>query len=348
MYMIIQGRLNEAAETCRSAIERGARDGHAEFPATGWLHIAMARVALERNRLDEADGYLSDGQRIARPGGFGELRRSGRYIGAHLAAARGDFSAAVDILKETERIVSAMDDPYVSGELNREWTMLCLNTGELDVAREKLTILEEKCAATQHANLLFGRDWMTARLLCAERRHDEALTELDGAIRRARASDSVGELIRLLALQAVALDAKGKREPARSVLREAAELGAPEGYVRRLLDAGDSVGPLLRDLRDSRDTPQALHPYLETLLDACGTAFGDRMVQPACEMLDPLTARELDVVRLICAGYTNQEIANELVVTLNTVKTHTSNIFGKLGIRNRTQAVARVRELNLF
>ncbi len=347
MYMMYQGRLKEAGETCRSTIARAAREGHGEFPATGWLHIAMARVELERYCLEEAEAYLNDGLRIARPGGFGELLRAGRYLRAHLAAARGDRDGAVEILQDTERIVSAMDDPYLSGELAREWTAVCLNTGDFDGARTKLASLEEMCAATHHANLYFGRDWMTARLLCAEGRFEKALVELEEAIRRARASNSTGGLIRLLALQSVPLDAGGRRESAHSALREAVELGAPEGYIRRWLDAGPSIGPLLRDLRAKGNIPQTSHPYLETLLETCRSAFGDVPLRPAGDMLDPLTERELEVLRLICEGYSNQDIASELVVTIHTVKTHASNIYGKLGVRSRTRAVARARDLGL-
>ena len=199
---------------------------------------------------------------------------------------------------------------------------------------------------------MMPRDWLTARLLCAEGRYDEALAELAEAIRRARVSNSTGALVRLLALQAVALHARGKREPARSVLREAVNLGAPGGYVRRWLDAGPSIAPLLRDVRDKGNTPQTLHPYLDALLDACRSAFGDTTLQQARqlagEMLDPLTARELEIVRLICAGHSGPEIASELVLAYNTVRKHISNIYSKLGVRSRTQAIARVHELNLL
>ena len=348
MYLIVQGRLNEADGSCRSAIERGVREGHGDLPAAGWPHVAMARIELERYRLDKAEAYLNDGLRIARPGGLGDLLRAGRYLRAHLAAARGDRDGAVEILQDTERIVDAMDDPYLSGELAWEWTTVCLNTGDLDGARIKLANLENMCTATHHAHLLLARDWLTPCLLCAEGRYDEALAELAEAIHRARASNSMGQLVRLLPLQAVALHATGKREPARSALREAVSLGAPGGYIRRWLDAGPSIAPLLRDVRDKGNTPQALHPYLDSLLDACRSAFGDVALQPAGEMLDPLTARELEIVRLICAGHSGPEIARELVLAYNTVRKHISNIYSKLGVRSRTQAIARVHELNLL
>lgn len=348
MYMLVQGRLNEAEGLCRSTIDRALSEGHGDFPATGWLHLAMARIEQERNRLDEAWAYLNASLRIARPGGFGEAERTGHYLRAHLTAALGDLDAAVDIFQDTERIVNAMDDPYLVGELNRDWAMLCLKAGDLETARLKLHILEEKAAATQHAHLLLRWRWLVPCLLCAEGRYQDALTALDESIRCARVANSNGELIRLLALQAVALDALGNRITAGPALREALALGAPEGYIWRWLYAGPSLGLLLHNLRGDSETSQAYLHYLDSLLDACQAAFGEPARPQPRELVDSLTMRELEILRLICEGYSNPEIANELVVTINTIKKHTSNIYGKLGVRNRTQAIARAHELNLL
>jgi LuxR family maltose regulon positive regulatory protein len=348
MYMLLQGRLKEAEGICLSAINRAVSEGHGDFPAAGSLHVAMARIELEQNHLDVAEAYLNIGLRIARPGGFGEAVRTGRYLRANLAAARGDLGAAADIFQDTAQIVNAMDDPYVIGELNREWGMLCIKAGDLDAAREKLHILEEKSAATQHANLLLWRRWLSPRLLYAEGRYEESLTALEESIRHARAVNGNGELIRLLPLQALALDAVGERMPTRAALQEALVLGAPGGYIWRWLDAGPGIGPLLRDLRDFDETSQASQTYLNSILDAFSvTIWGSTRPQPG-ELLDPLTPRELEIMRLIGKGYSNPEIASELVVTINTIKKHTSNIYGKLGVRSRTQAIARAQELNLF
>jgi len=348
MYMLVQGRLNEAEGLCRSTIDLAVSEGHAEFPAAGSLYIAMARIELERYRLDEAAEYLNTGLRIARPGGFVEAVRTGRHLRAHLAAARGDMDAAAGIFQETERIVNAMDDPYLTGELNWEWAKLCLKAGDLDAAREKMDILEEKIAITQHAHLLLWWGWLLPRLLCAEKRYKEALTELNKSIRRTRAVNSNGELIRLLALQAVTLDALGDRMSARSTLQEALALGAPEGYIWRWLDAGSEIGTLLRNLKGDGDTPKEYYAYLDALLDAFRTGFGEPAQPQPGELFDSLTPRELEIMRLISKGYSNSEIASELVVTINTVKKHTSNIYGKLGVSSRTQAIARAHELNLL
>ena len=349
MYMLIQGRLTEAEDFCRSSIERAFREGHGDFPAAGWLHIAMARIEMERGHLDESEMLLRDGLRIARPGGFSEAVRSGRYLSARLADARGDLGAAENILQDTAGIINAMDESYLVGELNWQWAIHCIKAGDLDAAREKLSILEEKAESTQHANLLLWRGWLFPRILCTEGRYQEALRALEKSIRNARAGHSNGELIHLLALQALALDALGDRLLSRAALREALGLGAPEGYVWLWMNAGPGIEPLLRDLKADRDTSQVFHPYLDFLLDACRITFGESTApQPEELLLDPLTPRELEIMRLISKGYSNPEIASQLVVTLNTIKKHTSNIYAKLGIRSRTQAIARARELNLL
>ena len=351
MYAFIQGRLNEAEDLCRSTIERAAREGHADLPLAGWPYVALARIEAERYRLGEAQACLDRGLQIARRGGFGELQRAGRYLRAQLAAARGDLEGALAILQDTERIVSALDDPYLSGELSWKWATVYYKAGQWDAAREKLAVLEQSCAVTRHAILLVSRDWLTAGLLCAAERYAEALIKLDEAIGRVRATNSIGALIRLLALQAAALSATGGRGAARAALREALELGAPEGYVWHWLEAGSEIAPLLHEWRDRSDTPQALHVYLDALLDACRTAFGaparPPAATPAGAMLDPLTTRELEVTRLICQGLSNAEIARQLVVAVSTIKKHTSHIYDKLGVRSRSQAIARAHELGL-
>jgi LuxR family maltose regulon positive regulatory protein len=348
MYMLIQGRLNEAEDFCRSSIEGAIREGHGEFPATGWLHIAMARIDLETGRLEEAEVSLRDGLRIALPGGFSEAVRAGRYLQVHLSALRGDLEAAEAILKDTAGIVNAIDQPYLTGELNWNWAIFSLNTGDLDTAHEKLQILNEKGGITKHANLLLWHRWLYPRLLCEEGHYEEALAALDEMINRARAVHSTGELIRMLAMQTLALEGIGDHEKAQDALREAVGLAAPEGYIWLWLNAGPGIEPLLLDLKDDGDISQSFYPYLDAVLKSSQTAFGrSAQLQPDMHT-DLLTPRELEILHLISKGYSNPEIADELVVTINTIKKHTSNIYGKLGVGSRTQAIARAYELNLL
>jgi len=348
MYMLLQGRMNEAEKVCLSTIERAVSEGHGDFPAAGSLYITMARINLEKYRLDKAEFHLNTGLHIASPGGFNEAVRTGRYLRAHLAAARGDLVTAANIFQDTAQIVAAMNDPYLTGELNGEWAKVCLKAGDLDAARQKLNILKEKMTITQHANLFLWWRALYPRQLCAEKRFKEAQTVLDESIPGARAVNSNGELVRLLALQALTLAALGDRTSTRSALREALTLGVPEGYIWRWLDAGPGILPLLRELKDDHDLHQESRLYLDSLLDVFQITFGE-LTRPQTEVLpEPLTPRELEIVRLICEGYSNPEIASDLVVTINTIKKHTSNIYNKLGVRSRTQAIARAHELDLL
>jgi LuxR family maltose regulon positive regulatory protein len=347
MYLAQQGQLNTAIEKCRSALARVAQDGQADFPATGLLHIALARLALERHALDEAEAHLTTGLQLTRPGGFSEAVRFGRYTRAQLAFAQGNYEQATAIFEETEPIILAMDDPYLTGELNREWAIVCLQANDLDSARQRLAILAEKSAVTQHPQLQVPYAWMTIRLLNSASRYDDALAALDDLIHDLRTANSYGDLIRVLALQAVALAGKDNRNAVRDSLWEAVDLGAEQTYIRRWLDAGPAIAPHVKHLRDEAHSSD--HAYLDQVLTACQMMFGVTVTSsPANGLLSPLSERELDVLRLIDEGCSNRAIADQLVVTLHTVKKHTSNIYSKLGVASRTQAIVRARELKLI
>ena len=341
-YLVQQGQLNIAVEKCRAALARAEQDGQADFPAVGLLHIVLARLALERQALDVAESHLAAGLQITRLGGFSEAIRFGRYARAQLAGAQGNYEQARAIFEETEPVILAMDDPYLTGELNREWAIVCLLANDLERAQQRLTILSKKSAITQHPQLQIAHDWMSARMWIEAACYDNALNVLNDLSHYLHAANSYGELIRVLVLQAVAFAGKNDQGAAHEALARAAELGTTQNYVRRWLDAGPQVAPLVKHFRD--DAGSTERAYLDQVLTACQMTFG---VKPA-PAGHTLSERELDVLRLIDEGYSNRAIADELVVTLHTIKKHTSNIYGKLGVTSRTQAVARARELNLL
>jgi LuxR family maltose regulon positive regulatory protein len=190
--------------------------------------------------------------------------------------------------------------------------------------------------------------WLSPRLLYAEEHFEEALSNLDESIGITRSRKSYGELVHLLGLQAVLLDRLGERKLAHTALGEALAIGAKGGYIWRFLEIGPGLIHLLQDLSPKSELPKVNTPYLNSLLDAIKDTFGESTVSQPGDLPETLTSRELDIMRLICKGYSNPEIASELVITLNTVKKHTSNIYSKLGVRSRTQAIARAQQLNLL
>ncbi len=187
---------------------------------------------------------------------------------------------------------------------------------------------------------LYEVDYLTlARLLIAQDNLEAAETLLLRLHRAAASAERNGSLIEILILQALTFAAQKRNEEALSTLGQALRLAEPEGFVRIFLDEGAPMAGLLR-----RAVAQGLHAsYGLHLLNALGEAA--TAPQP---LIESLSERELEVLRRVAAGYSNQEIAQELVVAVSTVKRHISNIHGKLGVGSRSQAVARARELGLL
>src|SRR5512138_1026099 len=182
-----------------------------------------------------------------------------------------------------------------------------------------------------------------AKVWLSQRETDKALPLLDHALQSAQTVGRLGNAIHILVVQAVVYHARGEPELAFAKLERALELAQPEGYVRVFADEGPPMARLLRRMV----TRSSASEYVRRLLEALGESV---KIEPsiASKLIDPLSQRELEVLRLIVEGATNKEIADELVLTVNTVKRHISNIFRKLEVSNRAQAIAKARELNLL
>jgi LuxR family transcriptional regulator, maltose regulon positive regulatory protein len=199
-----------------------------------------------------------------------------------------------------------------------------------------------------------------ARVLLAQQQSDRALGLLERLHARAAAQGRTRSVIEVRALQGLARAAGGDQAGALAALAAALTLAAPEGYVRVLVDEGPPMAALLRQLlADRRQEGLAAadavpRDYLARLVEAFEQA-GLPVRFPVrrggvvvAGLVEPLTERELEVLGLLAAGAPNRAIAEQLVVTLDTVKRHVSHLFAKLGVANRTQAVARARQLGLL
>jgi LuxR family transcriptional regulator, maltose regulon positive regulatory protein len=195
-----------------------------------------------------------------------------------------------------------------------------------------------------------------ARVLLAQGRPGPALGLLERMLATAAGQGRTGSIIEIQALRALALAARGDQVAALDALAEALTLARPQSYVRVFADEGAPMHALLTQLAVHLDQQPAAHGitpgYMEALVRACGRPHAAspsaRLAAPPPGLAEPLTDRETDVLRLIAAGKSNQRIAHELVVTVDTVKKHVSHVLGKLGAANRTEAVSRARELGVI
>jgi LuxR family maltose regulon positive regulatory protein len=188
-----------------------------------------------------------------------------------------------------------------------------------------------------------------ARILIADGRLDEAARLLQRLLEAAEAGGRISRVIEILMLQALSLQTQEDTDQAITTLEKALTLAQPGGFIRIFVDEGPPMARLLYKALTHGIAPD----YSRRLLSAFPVAEPEqtdpsKSQVPESELVEPLSEREIEVLQLIAKGLTNPEIASRLFLSLNTVKVHTRNIYGKLGVHNRTQAVARARALGIL
>ena len=344
------GRLRQAEDSFGRALRFVAERGVGLLPAAGIAHIGIGALLYERDELEEAERELEEGIRLAeRAGEVGNLVW-GYVTLSQTKRARVDEEGALKMAREAERVARSSGADLQLAIAVAWMTRLRLARGDLGGAAG-----QERAASANGAGnagaARFAHLLTSARLLRAEGRHREALGLLEEPREETEASGRTGDLINVLTLQALALWEGSKRERAVGTLAEAMVLAEPEGYVRTFVDEGPPTAEILSAMfaaqqRGSLDPPVPAH-YLRKLLVVLERDSA-HPASPVGGLPEHLSGREHEILQLVAAGKSNRRIAQELYVSVGTVKTHLNNLYRKLGVRSRTQAVARARELKLI
>jgi LuxR family transcriptional regulator, maltose regulon positive regulatory protein len=356
---LAQGRLGAAQRSYQRALEIASTAGQQPPPA-GMAHVGLAEVLYERNELAAAHEHATQGVALCRQLAFTQPLARGLALLARIRQAQGDTAGALEAIGQAERVglspqLAAMYNPVPAWRAR-----LLLASGEVSAAARWAS--GRGLRAGDEPNYPREREYLAlARVLLAEHAPGQALGLLDRLHAKAAAQQRTGSVIEAAALRALALADGGDQAAASATLAEALALAAPEGYVRVFADEGAPMAHLLGRLAAAQRTGRVVFPgavpprYLDRLARAFRPAPPAGAAPSATRdaagiggLAEPLSGRELEVLRLLAAGKPNQQIADELVVSLATVKKHVGHILGKLAAANRTQAVARARVLGLL
>jgi LuxR family maltose regulon positive regulatory protein len=335
---LVQGHLREATQVYEQALQLATAQGGHVLRGTADMYAGLSELHRERNELHAAHQQLSKSQELGELAGLPQHPYRWRVAMAHLRRDEGDFDGAVALLDEAERLYVSDFFPHVrpvAAMRARVW----ISQGRLEEALrwksdrglgvgDELSYLRE----FEHITL--------ARLLLAQNTiDDDAPGFLERLLEEAIHGSRTGSVIEISVLQALAH--RGATE-ALIPLERALSLAEPEGYVRLFVEGGERIAALLKAALKRGIAPA----YTRKLLAAFGPPETKAPAHP--DLIEPLSDRELDVLRLLRSDLGGPEIARELRISINTMRTHTKNIFEKLAVNNRRSAVHRAEELNLL
>jgi len=352
----IAGKLRQAAQLYRETMELAfEKDAH-RFGMIAKIDVGLSDVLREWNDLESAQKLITDAiDRMKWWKVPSNLVIAYIYLG-RILRTQGDLEGAYEVLQEAEQLKQrlAVFAP-LPAMIEAERVKLWLKQGNLIAAEswaQKNYPSEGSTSNEQKFKLI-----AVSRVLIALGKTKEAVDLLIRLACDAEQRGRTGELIEIMVLQALALRAENDVSNATDVLEKCLMLAEPEGYVRVFVDESAPMVELLLAIRKRQLAGKGVTSinkrYINRILEAftvleLGKDTLKKDAPTAYRLLEPLSSRELEVLRLIANGLTNKEISEKLFVTIGTVKAHTANIFRKLDVNNRTQAAALARDLQLL
>ena len=335
-----ENQLDQAAETYRRVLQLV---GDPPLPVACEAYLGLARIFYEWNDVDAAQQHGQQSVQLAR-----QLENNDRFVAcdvflARLKLARGDVAGAAAILAKADQSVRQHNFVHRIPELAAAQVRALLRQGPLPH--------QGNLAAAAHLAQTYELPISQARVHLAQGDTGEALASLEPLRRQVEAKGWQDERLKVMVLQAVALHAHGEKDKAVQLLGDALALAEPGGFIRTFIDEGALMAQLLFEASAHGIMPNYTHKLLAAFeAEEHKSAEQSRPgISPSSQpLIEPLSQRELEVLQLIAQGLSNREISERLFLSLNTVKVHARNIYGKLGVNNRTQAGARARALGIL
>ena len=354
--LLMQGRLAESLECCRLGLaETGIRMG--ESLAGAALVACFIQALYEANEIDQAEALFNECREMITQATLLDYLAVAHVAMARIDDLRGRPRHAEALLDEAEAIGLTNALPRLVRIVNAERIRRLLLQGEIAQAQSLSGRLREA------AGLRLPEGWIPfaedteddtigrIRLAIHNGRIDEAVREITRQLTIAQNSGRIRRQIKLHVLEALAYARKGAEPAARRYLRQALHLAQAGGYIRTILDEGAEVVRLLRLEQDAvahSDGDGLLASFVATLVAVGGGERGEATASDRFEPLEPLTRREIDILVFLANGASNKEIARRTQVSENTVKFHLKNVYAKLAVTSRLQAINGARKMGLL
>jgi LuxR family maltose regulon positive regulatory protein len=343
------GQLRKAEKTFLQVFQLGDQYRMTYSVAFGAAHIGLAEVMRQWNRLDTAVEHLQQGFEICEKWGALDLVKAQVCL-SRIKMAQGDPSGAMEAIQTAIDLAQDHDQRFRGGVAVATRARLWLAQGEIEKAARWAQERGEYCEDDLgELNELEGI--VLARVLLAEGKQDEALALLDKLLHNAELIGRIGSVIEVLVLHATARQAQNELDQATTFLERAISLAEEEGFIQVFLEEGRGMEILLGEaIKRGVARNHAMKIKLLAAFEGGGTPSAQvpKRGAPEIPIVEPLSGREIEVLQLIADGYSNREIGGKLFITVGTVKRHITNIYGKLGVHRRTQAIARARELDIL
>jgi LuxR family maltose regulon positive regulatory protein len=359
-----QGHLREAISIYEQSLQLATAQGEPPIQGTADLYLGLGELHVEQGNLDIAIQHVVRSEALAERAAFDAYQYRWRVVRARLKEVQGDLDGALALLDDAERV-------YTSGVLPdvRPVAALKARVWIVQGRLAKALTWSQARSLSDADNLSYLREFehvTLVRLFIAQYRKgrvNSAIQQAAGLLERllkaAEEGERMGSAIEILVLQALAHQAQGDVSAALVPLERALTLAEPEGYVRIFVDEGAPMTQLLLEAA-AREIMPDFTDRLLTAFESEGpfdyaqdrqTGKGNTHLSSAPSpqpLIEPLSQRELDVLRLFKTELSGPEIADELMIALSTVRTHTKNIYSKLNVNNRRAAVKRAKELDLI